>query len=135
MKKQFRITVNGKAYEVVAEMLDSAPVAGQAVQPIIPAASAVISAPVAAPVAAPAAPKPAGGASGGGGAVNSPLAGKVVSIDKPVGAAVAAGEQVITLEAMKMNTVVTSAVAGTVQSVTVHPGDSVEEGQLLMVVG
>jgi biotin carboxyl carrier protein len=66
--------------------------------------------------------------------VLSPLAGKVVSIDKAVGAAIKAGDVLMTLEAMKMNTSVTATDAGTVTKVLVSAGDSVEEGQPLLVV-
>jgi biotin carboxyl carrier protein len=66
------------------------------------------------------------------GEVLSPLAGKVVSIDAAVGTPVVAGQTVITLEAMKMNTLITATATGTVAAVHVLPGDGVEEGQLLM---
>lgn len=125
MRKQFRITVNGKSYDVVAEIINegaSAP------------ASAAPAAVGSASVAAPAAPKPAAPA-GGAGAVPCPLAGRVVAIDKPVGSSVQAGETLITLEAMKMNTTVSSPAAGTVKAVHVSVGDSVEEGQILVTLG
>lgn len=132
MKKSLRITVNGKTYDVVAEILDDG----------MPSGPVVASAPVRAAAAAPAAaavpgPKPASAAPAGGGApgdVLSPLAGKVVSINTPVGTAVSDGQVVIVLEAMKMNTEVTAHAAGTVKSVLVAPGDGVEEGQLLMTI-
>lgn len=128
MKKQFRITLNGKTYEVIAEVIGD-----EGVPPAAPATGArpARSAGAAAVAAAPA-PRPA--AAAGGGAVPSPLAGKVVSIDVPVGAQVQAGQKVITLEAMKMNTVVSAPAAGTVKSVNVSAGDSVEEGQALMII-
>lgn len=125
MRKQFRITVNGKSYDVVAEIINegaSAP------------ASAAPAAVGSASVAVPAAPKPAAPA-GGAGAVPCPLAGRVVAIDKPVGSSVQAGETLITLEAMKMNTTVSSPASGTVKAVHVSVGDSVEEGQILVTLG
>lgn len=127
MKKQFRITLNGKTFEVVAEVVGEEPAA-----PAAPATGArpARSAGAAAVAAAPA-PKPV---AAGGGAVPSPLAGKVVSIDVAVGAQVQAGQKVITLEAMKMNTVVSAPAAGTVKAVNVSAGDSVEEGQALMTI-
>ncbi|MCD8482497.1 MAG: acetyl-CoA carboxylase biotin carboxyl carrier protein subunit [Verrucomicrobia bacterium] len=86
----------------------------------------------AAPAPAAAAKSPA---AAGAGDVTSPLAGKVVSIDAPVGTAVKAGDKVITLEAMKMNTVVSASSDGTVKAILVNPGDSVEEGQPLLTIG
>lgn len=68
------------------------------------------------------------------GSICSPLAGKMVSIDVEVGAVVAPGTQVATMEAMKMNTFVYADQAGTVRSIAVKPGDAVEEGSTLMVV-
>ncbi len=127
MKKQFRITLNGKSYDVVAEVIgeesNAAPTGGAR-----PARSAG-----AAAVAAPPAP-PAAAAPTGGGSVPSPLAGKVVSIDVAIGAQVQAGQQVITLEAMKMNTFVSAPNGGTLKAVHVSAGDAVEEGQALLTI-
>lgn len=125
MKKQFRITLNGKSYEVVAELLDESPAGHSANAPM---ASARAAAPAAVP-ATKSAP-----AAAGQGAITSPLAGKVVSIDVALGAGVAPGQKVITLEAMKMNTVVSARVEGTVSAIKVKAGDSVEEGQLLLIL-
>jgi biotin carboxyl carrier protein len=133
MKRHFRISVNGKDFEVIAESLDDA--RQQEVRPLVASAAPVRPAPRPASAdPAPAAAAPAAGPAGEGDVV-SPLAGKVVSIDAPVGTAVNAGDQVITLEAMKMNTVVTAPVAGTVKSVAVTPDQSVEEGQVLLTIG
>ena len=41
------------------------------------------------------------------------------------------GDQVLTLEAMKMNTVIYAPAAGTIASFSVNPGDTVAEGQVL----
>ena len=131
MKKQLRITVNGQTFNVVAEVVDEG---APAVAPLVPPAAsapAATPAPAAAPAPATPAPTPSGG---GAGEVQSPLAGKVVSIDKAVGAAVKAGDVVMTLEAMKMNTSVTATEGGTVEKVLVNAGDSVEEGQPLLII-
>ena len=131
--KHLRITVNGKTYEVVAEILDEhAGMAGS--RPSLASAPAVA---LAAAMAVPPVPQrasPAPSATAERGELRSPLAGKVVSIDAAVGAAVSAGQTVITLEAMKMNTLITAAGDGTVAAVLVKPGDGVEEGQLLMQI-
>ena len=65
----------------------------------------------------------------------SPLAAVVVSIDVNVGDAVTEGQKVVTLEAMKMNTIVAAPAAGTVKAILVAAGDGVEEGQALVEVG
>ena len=64
----------------------------------------------------------------------SPLAGKVVSIDTKVGAAVKDGDQILTIEAMKMNTYIYANKAGTISAINVSVGDGVEEGQVLAVI-
>lgn len=129
--KRLKVTVEGKTYEVEVEILDEGGVA-----PAPRRASSGGSSRIAAPVAAPkpkAAPAPA--AAGGGGAVGSPLAAVVVSIDVNVGDAVTEGQKLVTLEAMKMNTIVVAPAAGTVKAILAKPGDGVEEGQALVEVG
>ena len=124
--KKLRVTVDGKAYDVVVEILDE----GGNPAPARPAAhpAHVESAHVAAPpVSAPAA---SGAAAPGD--VPSPLAGKVVSIDVQPGQQIEAGAQLLTLEAMKMNTYVFAPAAGTVKEILVGPGDAVNEGQVLV---
>lgn len=129
--KRLRISVEGKTYEVEVELLDEdmdspAPRASGAVRK-----SARVAAPAPRAAAAPVAPVAAGGEAG---SVASPLAAVVVSVDVAIGDAVEAGQTVVTLEAMKMNTVVTASSAGTVKSISVSAGDAVEEGQALILI-
>lgn len=117
--KNYRITVNGKAYDVAVEEV---------------AAGAAPSAPVAAaPVAAPSAPAPAAPAPAAAGSitVNAPMPGKILSIKANVGAAVKKGEVILILEAMKMENEVVAPEDGTVASINVAAGDSVEAGDTL----
>ena len=58
-----------------------------------------------------------------------------MSLDVQPGAVVKEGDQVLTLEAMKMNTVIYAPKAGTVSSFCVAPGDTVTEGQALAYLG
>lgn len=124
--KKLRITVEGKVYEVAVEILDEGPSISRPRPSVVPAA--VVSAPVVAPPA-PVVPKPS--AAVGTGAVVSPLSGKVVAVNISVGQEVNEGDQVITLEAMKMNTYITAPRSGKVQKVLTEVGDGVEEGQIL----
>lgn len=126
--KRLKVTVEGKSYEVEVEILDEG-VAEAAPRRVSSGASSRVATPVAAakPKVAPTASAP-----GGGNTVPSPLGAVVVSIDVNVGDAVTVGQQVVTLEAMKMNTIVTAPTAGTVKAILVKPGDGVEEGQALL---
>lgn len=129
--KKLRVTVEGKVYEVLVEMLDEPSAAAPSSAPA--AARPVASASVApAPaVSAPAAPAPSP-ARGGAGDVPSPLAGKIVSIDVKVGQNVAEGAQLATIEAMKMNTYIFAPQAGRIDAIFVNAGDGVEEGSALL---
>lgn len=131
MKRRFRITVNGKVFDVEAEPVGGSEAAArpQSVRPIVAGAAPASASAAAAPArAAASAPQ------GGPGDVLSPLAGKVVSIDAPVGTQVKAGDKVVTLEAMKMNTTVSAETDGEVKAVHVAAGDAVEEGQPLLTL-
>lgn len=125
--KKLRVTVDGKAYDVLVEILDE----GGAPAPSRPAAhpAHVESAHVSAP---PTSVHTSAGSAAGPGDVPSPLAGKVVSIDVQTGQKVEADTQLLTLEAMKMNTYVFAPAAGTVKEILVAAGDAVEEGQVLV---
>ncbi len=130
MKKTLRISFNDKSYDVVVEVLaeDNAPPA------TAPAAAGVTAAgATAAPTKMPNVPRRVA-AFGPIGDILSPLAGRVVSIDAAVGAPVRAGQTVVTLEAMKMNTMVAAPADGIVQAIHVKPGDAIEEGDLLVTL-
>lgn len=127
--KKLRITVEGKAYDVLVELIEPAGTAA----PLAPPPASVASASVVAPVVAAPAPAAHGG-SAPAGSIVSPLSGKVVAVLVQPGQAVTAGQQVATVEAMKMNTYVNAISAGTVAKVLVNPGDAVEENQALLVI-
>jgi len=80
--------------------------------------------------------------SSGGGAghvgpheVRAPIPGRVVSVSVAPGAAVAPGQPLLVLEAMKMENQICAEAAGTVERVLVATGATVESGQILVVVG
>ena len=119
--KNYRITVNGTAYDVAVEEL------GAGAAP----AAAPVAAPVAAP-AAPAAPAPAAApAASGSVTVASPMPGKILSVKASVGAAVKQGDVILVLEAMKMENEVVAPQDGTIASINVSAGDAVEAGDTL----
>lgn len=118
--KNYTITVNGNVYDVVVEEGASTG-----------AAAPVQTAPRA---AAPAVPKAAAPkASGGSGSVKveAGAAGKVFKIEAKVGQAVKAGDPVVIIEAMKMEIPVVAPQDGTVASIDVAVGDSIEAGAVL----
>jgi acetyl/propionyl-CoA carboxylase alpha subunit len=67
--------------------------------------------------------------------VTAPMPGRVLGVHALEGASVAAGDPVATLEAMKMEHVVTAPRAGTLTELLVRTGDQVGAGQLLAVIG
>lgn len=130
MIKKLKVSVDGKTYDVTVETFDDASTTHPAAYQVPPPASpALVSS---AAVAAPVAPKPSAAQPAAEGALVSPLAGKVVTIHVSVGDSVAAGAEVVTLEAMKMNTVISANAAGKVSRILVAAGDAVEEGQALV---
>jgi biotin carboxyl carrier protein len=129
MMKKLRVTVDGKVYEVTVEVLDEGIESG-ALPAVAPVASHLAPVPVVAPVTPPAPAGPAAVA----GAIKSPLAGKVMSVEVKPGQDVKEGQQIMTLEAMKMNTYIYAPKTGRISTVQVNPGDAVEEGAVLMVM-
>jgi biotin carboxyl carrier protein len=69
------------------------------------------------------------------GAVPSPIAGQVFKIKVAVGQQVAADQEIIIIEAMKMETPVYAPSAGTIQQILVKEGEAVAEGQGMIVIG
>lgn len=135
MIKKLRVTVEGKAYEVEVEVLDDsgAPSAALSAPPLASTPTAAATPALVTRAPAPSAPStPSAAPTSGPGVVTSPLAGRVVSVDVQPGQAVKEGEQLLTLEAMKMNTFIFSDRAGKIASIHIKVGDAVEEGQPLL---
>ena len=118
-EKIYTVEVEGKAYTVsVANGGDVSAIAG----------ASAAGASAAAPVAAGATPAT------GGSPVNAPLAGTVVKTLVRPGQAVAEGENIIILEAMKMETSVSAPAAGTIVEVRVQAGDNCAVGDVLVTL-
>jgi geranyl-CoA carboxylase alpha subunit len=73
-------------------------------------------------------------ASGGDGKVRAAMNGRVVALLVKPGEQVAAGQPVMTLEAMKMEHVHTAGVAGTVSSIDVAEGEQVTTGRIVVEI-
>ena len=110
--KNLRITVNGTAYDVQVEELGGS------------------SAPVAA------APAPAAAPAGAAGSVvvSAPMPGTVVNVVVSAGQSVKAGDDLVFIEAMKMETPVKAPQDGVVATVDVAKGESVDSGKTLVTL-
>ncbi len=131
--KKLRITVEGKTYEVEVEILGGAKVASISA-PVAAAPAPVAAAPVVTPVAAPAPAPKAAAPKAAAGDVACPLAASVKSVAVSEGQAVKAGDLLVMLEAMKMDTPVNATADGTVSKIYVAAGQSVQEGQPLVAL-
>ena len=122
--KNYRVTVNGVAYDVVVEELNGS------VAPA-PVAAAPVSAPKAAPAPA-AAPKASGNA--GAIAVKAPMPGNLIKVNVKVGDAVKKGDVLCVLEAMKMENDIMAPADGVVASVEAAKGASVATDAVLVTL-
>ncbi len=129
---KLKITVHGVAYEVDVEVLDASDeMSGMAPLPAPTPASPVAGAVQPGPVPA-SVPAPPASHSGDVGGVASPIAGTVLEVKVKVGDSVTEGQEVLVIEAMKMETAIAAPRAGTVKAVLVAAGDSVRETQTLV---
>lgn len=122
--KNYKITVNGVAYDVAVEEMGE----GAAASAPAPAAAPKPAAPKAAPAAA------AGAAGAGAIKINSPMPGNILSVKASAGQAVKKGDVLMILEAMKMENEICAPQDGTIASVQVSAGDSVESGDVLVTM-
>jgi len=83
----------------------------------------------------PATPAPVAPAAAAGDAVKAVLAGNIFKVHVTPGSAVAEGDPLLVVEAMKMETVVSAPRAGTVTDVYVAEGDAVAVGDPLVAIG
>lgn len=110
--KKYRVNVNGSLYEVEIEEMQ---------------APTTMSAPAAAPKAAPK-------AAGAGAQVKAPMPGTILDVRVQNGAKVKKGDVLVILEAMKMENEIQAPCDGTVTSVGVRKGDSVETQALIATI-
>ncbi len=114
--KKYRINVNGSLYEVEIEEMQA---------PANMSAPTPAPTPAAAPVAAPA----------GSTKINAPMPGTILDVRVQNGAQVKKGDVLVILEAMKMENEIQAPCDGTVGSVSVRKGDSVETQALICTIG
>ncbi len=110
--RKFSVNVNGTRYEVEIEEIDAnTAAAAQKAEPVN---------------AAPAA--------GAGTEVRSPMPGNILQVNVNPGDTVKEGQQLMILEAMKMENEILAPCAGKVTSIGVAKGSSVESGALLCTI-
>jgi biotin carboxyl carrier protein len=144
-----RVKIQDKEYEVEIADLNGRPVLatveGQTFEvwpdeqfAAAPAAAAAPARPVIEkPAPCPPAPYPPAATTGNGGApsanaVTAPIPGVIVAIAVKEGQSVASGEELCTLEAMKMKNAIRASRAGKIAAVKVAVGDHVRHGQVLV---
>lgn len=127
--KKFKVTVNGKSYEVdVEELGTAAPAPVAATSPTPTPAPASASAAAAATQAAPKGPIPDSAV-----VVKAPMPGKISAIKQESGS-VTRGSVILVLEAMKMQNDIPAPQDGTLTEVRVAVGDNVKTGDVLAVI-
>lgn len=148
MQKKYKITINGREYEVVVEELEGLvganysqnfaplPQVSPAQVPMQQAVPAPMPAPQAPAQSKPApAPKPSPAPSAGGTVVSAPMPGKILKVLVQPGAQVKNGQNIMVLEAMKMENEILAPSDGVVREVKVKEGDNVNTGDTLVVIG
>jgi biotin carboxyl carrier protein len=120
------VEVNGKSYQVQTDT--PAPAAAPAPEK---KPAPVVQRPAQEPVKPIVKPAPVASAA----ALKSPLPGIILDISVKVGDAVKKGQKVLILEAMKMENAINADRDGVIQEIITHKGDTVMEGDSLVVIG
>lgn len=120
------IEINGTLYKVEVEKTLKAVKTPKLVRQVaVPSTDAH---PSVAKTASPSAPK-------GAGSIKSPLPGVILEMFVREGDTVKMGQKLLMLEAMKMENNIEADKAGKVVSIMKHKGDSVMEGDVLIIIG
>ena len=125
--QHFKVTVNGKAYEVSVEEVAAGNMGVTSAASVAPAAQAE-----SAPTPAPAQSAAAAELGAGEQAVPAPLGGTIMQINVKPGDKVRKAQVLLTLEALKMENEIVAPHDGTVGQIFVKPRDTVNTGDPLL---
>ncbi len=129
---KMKITLHGVSYEVDVEILDegegfygssSVPKVVSST-PELPAYNTQAVDPLPSSASAPVSPQQ--------GNIAAPVGGTIIEVKMKAGDSVTVGQEILVLDAMKMNTSIQSPMNGTIKAILVAAGDTVREGQLLV---
>ncbi|MDO9026658.1 MAG: DUF2118 domain-containing protein [bacterium] len=130
MSRKYIVKVNNKAYEVEVEEVGKKP----ALAPI-PAPTGPKTISVTVPqAAAPAPGKSQAPVAEGQKVIPAPMTGTIIKVLCQVGQEVKDGDVLLKLEAMKMETSLSTPVAGKVVEIRVKPGQTVTAGEALVIL-
>lgn len=136
--RKFKITVDGKAYEVEVEEVGENKSSGgviSASQPVVSKAKEEPVKPEPAKVSTSSAPSKASSVAVAGEEVVAPMPGKVLQIKVSEGDSVKDGDTLLILEAMKMENEIVANASGSIKKINVAANDMVDTGDILMVIG
>jgi len=134
MLKKYKISVDGKSYEVEVEDVAAGSSAKTRTAPAAFAAAAAPAAAEAAPKASAPAPAPASAAPADikGEILRAPMPGTILSVTVSVDQQVKRGDILLILEAMKMENEIVSHIDGTISGIYVQKGSTVNAGDTLV---
>ncbi|MDQ7823097.1 MAG: pyruvate carboxylase subunit B [Candidatus Eremiobacteraeota bacterium] len=138
--RTFNVFVDEDHYKVEVEEVGGIP-SVTSVSRMAPPPEPVVEKPKPAPAPKPAAPAPKAKKTPGvelkegETAVQSPMPGLLIKYEKKVGDEVHEEENVVTIEAMKMQMAITAPVSGVIRAINFKSGDSVEKNAVLAVIG
>lgn len=137
--KNFKYKINGNVYEVAIDSIDDTnakvEVNGVAYDVIIEQSEQQISKPVKRAAQATQASTSSSAQGGAASTVKSPLPGLILDITCSVGESVSKGQQIMSLEAMKMENAINADCDGVIKEIKVTKGETVLEGAVLVLIG
>ncbi|AZR72672.1 hypothetical protein BBF96_04270 [Anoxybacter fermentans] len=134
MVRKFKVKVKGEIYEVeVEEVREKNEIGG--VSTTVATTTTVQAPEVTSTPETPRKPQSKKAITGGTEQVKAPMPGTILDVKVKVGDRVKAGDAVVVLEAMKMENDIMTSVDGEVKEVLVNSGATVNEGDILVVIG